>query len=72
MHSRPEPLIPQKELLPPFVWLVKMAHVAGSDAESKLIEQSRSRDTETYAAPVNQHQTMVRAVTCWGLQAGPW
>lgn len=40
-----------------------MARMAGSDVESKLIEQSRSGDTEAYAALVNQHQTMVRAVT---------
>jgi RNA polymerase sigma-70 factor, ECF subfamily len=40
-----------------------MARMAGSDAESKLIEQSLSGDTEAYAALVNQHQTMVRAMT---------
>lgn len=37
--------------------------MAGSDVESKLIGQSRSGDTEAYAALVNQHQTMVRAIT---------
>ena len=40
-----------------------MARMAGSDVESKLIEQSLSGDTEAYAALVNQHQKMVRAVT---------
>src|SRR5208282_2637502 len=40
-----------------------MARMAGSDVESKLIEQCLSGDTEAYAALVNQHQKMVRAVT---------
>ena len=40
-----------------------MARMAGSDNESKLIEQSLSGDSEAYAALVNQHQKMVRAVT---------
>src|ERR1035441_3255185 len=39
-----------------------MARMAGSDNESKLIEQSLSGDPEAYAALVNQHQKMVRAV----------
>lgn len=37
--------------------------MAGSDVESKLIEQSRSGDTEAYAALVDQNQKMIRAVT---------
>jgi len=40
-----------------------MARMAGSDDESKLIEQSLSGDPEAYAALVNQHQKMIRAVT---------
>jgi hypothetical protein len=40
-----------------------MAHMAGSDDESKLIEQSLSGDPEAYAALVSQHQKMIRAVT---------
>jgi RNA polymerase sigma-70 factor (ECF subfamily) len=40
-----------------------MARMAGSDEESKLIEQSLSGDPEAYAALVNQHQKMIRAVT---------
>jgi RNA polymerase sigma-70 factor (ECF subfamily) len=40
-----------------------MARMAGSDDESKLIEQSLSADPEAYAALVNQHQKMIRAVT---------
>jgi DNA-directed RNA polymerase specialized sigma24 family protein len=40
-----------------------MAHMAGSDDESKLIEHSFSGDPEAYAALVNQHQKMIRAVT---------
>lgn len=40
-----------------------MARMAGSEVESKLIEQSRSGDTEAYAALVDQHQIMIRAVT---------
>ena len=40
-----------------------MARMAGSDNESKLIEQSLSGDSEAYAAMVNQHQKMIRAVT---------
>jgi RNA polymerase sigma-70 factor (ECF subfamily) len=40
-----------------------MAHMAGSDEESKLIESSLSGDPEAYAALVHQHQTMIRAVT---------
>jgi RNA polymerase sigma-70 factor (ECF subfamily) len=39
-----------------------MARMAGSDNESKLIEQSLSGDPEAYAALVNQHQTMIRAM----------
>src|ERR1035437_3755244 len=35
---------PSKELLPPFVFFSKMAHMAGSDNESQLIEPDlRSR-----------------------------
>jgi RNA polymerase sigma-70 factor (ECF subfamily) len=37
--------------------------MAGSDDESKLIEQSLAGDPEAYAAMVNQHQKMIRAVT---------
>jgi RNA polymerase sigma-70 factor (ECF subfamily) len=37
--------------------------MAGSDDESKLIEQSLSGDPEAYAALVHQHQPMIRAVT---------
>src|ERR1035441_1444099 len=40
-----------------------MARMAGSDNESKLIEQSLSGDPEAYAALVNQYQQMIRAVT---------
>ena len=40
-----------------------MARMAGSDDESKLIDQSLSGDPEAYAALVNQHQKMIRAVT---------
>ncbi len=40
-----------------------MARMAGSDDESKLIEQSLSGDPEAYAALVHQHQQMIRAVT---------
>jgi RNA polymerase sigma-70 factor, ECF subfamily len=40
-----------------------MARMAGSDDESKLIEHSLSGDPEAYAALVNQHQRMIRAVT---------
>jgi RNA polymerase sigma-70 factor, ECF subfamily len=40
-----------------------MAHMAGSEHESKLIEQSLSGDPEAYAALVIEHQKMVRAVT---------
>ena len=39
-----------------------MAHMAGSDDESKLIEQSLSGDPEAYGALVNQHQKMIRAM----------
>jgi RNA polymerase sigma-70 factor (ECF subfamily) len=39
-----------------------MARMAGSDDESKLIEQSLSGDPEAYAALVRQHQKMIRAV----------
>jgi RNA polymerase sigma-70 factor (ECF subfamily) len=49
-------------LLPPVVSLAKLAHMAGADDEFKLIEQSRSGDPEAYAALVNRHQNMVRAV----------
>ena len=37
--------------------------MAGSDDESKLIEQSLSGDPEAYAALVKQHQKMIRAMT---------
>jgi RNA polymerase sigma-70 factor (ECF subfamily) len=37
--------------------------MAGSDDESKLIDQSLSGDPEAYAALVNQHQKMIRAMT---------
>jgi RNA polymerase sigma-70 factor (ECF subfamily) len=40
-----------------------MAHMGGSNDESKLIEQSLSGDPEAYAALVNQHQKMIRAIT---------
>jgi RNA polymerase sigma-70 factor (ECF subfamily) len=40
-----------------------MASMAGSDDESKLIESSLSGDPEAYAALVNQHQKMIRAMT---------
>jgi len=40
-----------------------MAHMVGADNESKLIEQSLAGDLEAYAALVNQHQNMIRAVT---------
>ena len=40
-----------------------MAHMAGSDDESKLIEQSLAGDPEAYAALVSQHQKMIRAMT---------
>ncbi len=40
-----------------------MACMAGSDDESKLIDQSLSGDPEAYAALVNQHQKMIRAMT---------
>ena len=40
-----------------------MARMAGSDDESKLIEQSLAGDPEAYAALVHQHQPMIRAVT---------
>ena len=40
-----------------------MARMAGSDNESKLIEQSLSGDPEAYAALVIEHQAMIRAVT---------
>jgi len=36
--------------------------MAGADDESKLIERSLSGDPEAYAALVNRHQHMVRAV----------
>jgi RNA polymerase sigma-70 factor (ECF subfamily) len=36
--------------------------MAGSDDESKLIEQSLSGDPEAYGALVNQHQKMIRAI----------
>ena len=52
-----------KELLPVFVLLNTMAHMAGSDDESKLIALSRSGDAEAYAALVQQHQKMIRGVT---------
>ena len=37
--------------------------MAGSDKESKLIEQSLAGDPEAYAALVTEHQAMIRAVT---------
>lgn len=37
--------------------------MAGSDHESKLIAQSLAGDPEAYAALVQQHQQMIRAVT---------
>jgi RNA polymerase sigma-70 factor (ECF subfamily) len=40
-----------------------MAHMAGSDEETKLIERSLSGDPEAYAMLVNQYQKMIRAVT---------
>src|ERR1035437_1266774 len=40
-----------------------MAHMAGSDDESKLIEQSLSGDPEAYVALAHQHQQMIRAMT---------
>ena len=40
-----------------------MARMAGSDHESELIAQSLSGDPEAYAALVNQHQNMIRAMT---------
>jgi RNA polymerase sigma-70 factor (ECF subfamily) len=40
-----------------------MAHMAGSDDESKLVEQSLAGDPEAYAALVSQHQNMIRAMT---------
>ena len=40
-----------------------MAYMAGSDDESKLVEQSLAGDPEAYAALVNQHQQMIRAMT---------
>ena len=40
-----------------------MAHMAGADDESKLIEASLSGDPEAYAALVSPHQRMIRAVT---------
>ncbi len=39
-----------------------MPHMAGVDDESKLIELSLSGDPEAYAALVNRHQQMVRAM----------
>src|ERR1039457_3045996 len=40
-----------------------MARMAGSDDESKLVEQSLAGDPEAYAVLVNQHQKMIRAMT---------
>jgi len=51
-----------KDLLSPSVSSCKMARMAGSDDESKLIEQSLSGDPEAYAALVRQHQNMIRSV----------
>ena len=48
---------------PPFVEFYKVTHMAGSDDESRLIEQSLAGDPEAYAVLVNQHQNMVRAMT---------
>jgi RNA polymerase sigma-70 factor (ECF subfamily) len=39
-----------------------MARMAGSDEESKLIQQSLSGDPEAYAALVKEYQKMIRAV----------
>jgi RNA polymerase sigma-70 factor (ECF subfamily) len=39
-----------------------MAHMAGLDEESKLIELSLAGDSEAYAALVQQHQQMIRGV----------
>jgi RNA polymerase sigma-70 factor (ECF subfamily) len=39
-----------------------MMLMAGSDNESKLIEQSLSGDPEAYAALVHQYQKMIRAM----------
>jgi len=39
-----------------------MTCMAGSDDDTKLIEQSLTGDPEAYAALVNQHQKMIRAV----------
>jgi RNA polymerase sigma-70 factor (ECF subfamily) len=39
-----------------------MAYMAGSEDESKLVEQSLAGDPEAYAALVNQHQKMIRGV----------
>jgi RNA polymerase sigma-70 factor (ECF subfamily) len=51
-----------KELLPAAILLDKMPQMAGTDDEPKLIEQSLAGDPEAYAALVNRHQHMVRAV----------
>jgi len=40
-----------------------MAHMAGSDDESKLVEQSLAGDPEAYAALVSRYQNMIRAMT---------
>jgi RNA polymerase sigma-70 factor, ECF subfamily len=40
-----------------------MARMVGTDDESRLIEQSLAGDPEAYGALVQQHQTMIRAVT---------
>jgi RNA polymerase sigma-70 factor, ECF subfamily len=40
-----------------------MVHMAESDDESKLIEQSVAGDTEAYALLVSKHQKMIRAMT---------
>lgn len=40
-----------------------MAHMAGLEDESKLIQQSLAGDPEAYAALVAQHQKLIRAMT---------
>ena len=50
-------------MLPRLVSLGRMAHMAASDDESKLIASSLAGDPEAYAALVRQHQKMIRAVT---------
>jgi RNA polymerase sigma-70 factor (ECF subfamily) len=61
-HDQAAPADFSKEFLSPSVSWVKMAHMAGADDDSKLIEGSLSGDPEAYAALVNRHQRMVRAI----------